>query len=273
MSIIPAWEPTPASITVGDASTTVSYYLRNGQTREQGMRTPHTFQTQRGTMITNLFPDDVVVERGRVLGRWVVSAATSWKATPQSVRRQDYNTLVVTFEPEVATKNREALANARHTFVVEDTKVVNQKPDKVVPMGDGVGYGLWLVQKLLRQPAWSPEPFQLPVRHDGDRNRFVIEFQFFVPPGGQERWSVVAKTAVNTFVTAGVSVSRPPDTVETDGMGHIIGSWTVVVPTLEGYQPEFGGGCPLRPHARWLVLLVMVMAAVAVYVHFQRKRT
>ena len=270
------WEPTPASITVGDVSTTVSYYLRNGQTREQGMRTPHTFHTQRGTVIANRLPDEVVVEQGRVLGRWVVSsqsalAVASWKAAPQSVRRHDYNTLAVTFEPEVTTKIREAFTNARHTFVVDNTKVVNQKPDKVFMMGDVVGYGLWLVQKPLRQPAWSLEPFRLPVRHHNDDNQFIIEFQFFVPPGEQKRWRVVAETTANTFTASGVSVSRTPDRVETDGMGRIIGTWTVVIPTLEGFQP--GGGCPLRPYAHWLALLIVVIAAVAVYLHFQRKRT
>ena len=275
-TIIPEWETTPASITVGDVSTTVSYYLRNGQTREQGIRTPHTFHTQRGTVITNRLPDEVVVEQGRLLGRWVLSSQSapvvaSWKAAPQSVRRQDYNTLAVTFEPEVATKIREALTNARHTFVVENTKVVNQKPDKVSMMGDVVGYGLWLVHKPLRQPAWSPEPFGLPVRHHSDRNQFIIEFQFFVPPGEQKRWSVVAETTVNAFVAASVSVSRQPERVDTDGMGRIIGSWTVAVPTLEGFEPA--GGCPLRPYARWLALLIVVIAAVAVYIHFQQKRT
>lgn len=106
-------------------------------------------------VVSNRFPNDVFMEEGSFYGRWTVPRL-QWKAAPQSVQRQDFNTLLVTFEPEERVggmaRNANALNNVPHTFVVEGVTVLNEKPRRVVTVRGGrlcPCYGVWVVTKAL----------------------------------------------------------------------------------------------------------------------------
>ena len=50
-------------------STEVTFRLRNARTREDGLQRPNTFRIGEDIVVSNRVPDQVLVDRGAVVGR------------------------------------------------------------------------------------------------------------------------------------------------------------------------------------------------------------
>ena len=225
-----AWEKVPSKTEQSNTGTTITFRLLNGRLREQGVQLPHTF-TSGNIVVTNRLPDQVLVDKGSIYGNWTVPR-TTWKTTPQSVRRKDFDTLVVTFEPEESkayAKNTAALKDVPHTFRINEVTVTNQKPAGVVTVRGGSlcpCYGYWNVTNPLSNPQWSSDPYRilflspkailgpsrLPWRGWSDSSQVFVEYEFFKPKNNnQTDWEAVAKGTSHQFQLAGIKISKPPN--------------------------------------------------------------
>ena len=160
----------------------------NATTREQGLKLPHTFKVNGDISIENRPPDDVFVNNDAVIGQWVIPTLR-WRSAPQSVQRKDFNTLLVTFQPEESegiVRSTDALSNLPHSFTVEGVVVSGEKPRNVVT---SPAYGVWYVTKPLTREQWSQQPTAMPWRKANDRNQILVEYEFFFPAGTSTDWN------------------------------------------------------------------------------------
>ena len=271
------WDTTPLSAVTSASTTTVTFRLRNATRRDQGLKLPHTFNVGNGIAVTNRVPTEVMATQGGIQGSWKVSRMR-WKMTPQNVQRQDYDNLVVTFEPDEGgvmgySRSTDALIDVPHSFTVEGTTVSDQKPAKVLAVRGGrvcPCYGLWLVSKPLTEPQWGKLPVGLPWRRSSDRNWVVSEYQFFFPlKGVNQDWETVARTTVHSFAVAGIPVSRAPDEAYTVKSGRVLGRWLVHVPMLEGFEME---GPSSHPSMQWLVFVLLIGLLIVIIVRLLQKK-
>ena len=152
------------------------------------MKLPHTFKVNGDISIENRPPHDVFINNGTVIGRWVIPTLR-WRSAPQSVQRKDFNTLLVTFQPEETegiVRSTDALSNLPHSFTVEGVVVSSAKPRTVAT---NPAYGMWYVTKPLTREQWSQQPTTMPWRKANDRNQILVEYEFFFPPGTNTDWN------------------------------------------------------------------------------------
>jgi hypothetical protein len=274
-----AWETRPLSVVTSANSTTVTFRLRNGKTRDQGTKLPHTFSVGNGIVVTNRIPTDVIVSQGEIQGRWVVYRMR-WKALPQMVQRQSYDTLLVTFEPEEGgttgfARTTEVLANVPHTFTVDGITTVDQKPSKVLTVRGGhlcPCYGVWIVSKPLSQPQWGTQPTTMPWRKWNDRDRIISEYEFFFPSNSSGTdWETIAKATTHSFKVAGVEVSQVPDQVYTVRSGRVLGRWLVHVPLLEGFDANGECTSSFSQTMYWITFTIIIVLAILVIVYLARR--
>ena len=269
-----AWESAPVSVVASPVGSTVTFRLRNGQTREQGAKLPHTFTLGSTIAVTNRIPTEVGQENGRIVGRWLVPRMR-WKTTPQSIQRKSYSTLLVSFEPEEGVagyaRNTDALAAVPHTFTAEGVTMNNERPFKVLTVRGGRScpcYAVWIVHKPLTEAQWSAQPTAMPWRRWDDRDRVIAEYEFFYPESDTNTdWSSIARATAHSFSVSGVAVSRPPDEVYTLRSGRITGRWSTIVPFMEGFESEDGWGCFLGPNMRSFFLLLLVCLVIFLFVY------